>query len=81
MVEEAITVGLKLRAVLRQNLPGSYVHTVGGGLGWGIGAAVGTRMADPDRPVVAVLGDGCAMFGRRACGARPDTRSPSRSWS
>ncbi|WP_338742879.1 thiamine pyrophosphate-binding protein [Actinomadura luteofluorescens] len=63
VVEEAITVGLRLRAVLRQNIPGSYVHTVGGGLGWGIGAAVGTRMADPDRPVVAVLGDGCAMFG------------------
>jgi benzoylformate decarboxylase len=63
VVEEAITAGLKLRAVLRQDRPGSYVHTVGGGLGWGIGAAVGTRMAAGDRPVVAVLGDGCAMFG------------------
>ncbi|SFQ39759.1 benzoylformate decarboxylase [Actinomadura madurae] len=63
VVEEAITVGLRLRAVLRQDRPGSYVHTVGGGLGWGIGAAVGTRMGDPGRPVVAVLGDGCAMFG------------------
>jgi benzoylformate decarboxylase len=39
------------------------VHTVGGGLGWGIGAAIGTRLGRPDRPVVAVLGDGCAMFG------------------
>jgi benzoylformate decarboxylase len=63
VVEEAITAGLRLRAVLRQDRPGSYVHTVGGGLGWGIGAAVGTRMAAGDRPVVAVLGDGCAMFG------------------
>lgn len=63
VVEEAITTGLRLRAVLRQDRPGSYVHTVGGGLGWGIGAAVGTRMARGDRPVVAVLGDGCAMFG------------------
>ncbi|RKS74229.1 benzoylformate decarboxylase [Actinomadura pelletieri DSM 43383] len=63
VVEEAITAGLELRAVLRQDLPGSYVHTVGGGLGWGIGAAVGTRLGNPERPVVAVLGDGCAMFG------------------
>ncbi|TYB40043.1 thiamine pyrophosphate-binding protein [Actinomadura chibensis] len=63
VVEEAITAGLKLRAVLRQDRPGSYVHTVGGGLGWGIGAAVGTRLGSGDRPVVAVLGDGCAMFG------------------
>ncbi|WP_067469761.1 thiamine pyrophosphate-binding protein [Actinomadura macra] len=63
VVEEAITAGLALRAVLRQDRPGSYVHAVGGGLGWGIGAAIGTRLADPSRPVVAVLGDGCAMFG------------------
>ncbi|QXJ26043.1 thiamine pyrophosphate-binding protein [Actinomadura graeca] len=63
VVEEAITAGLALRAVLRQDRPGSYVHAVGGGLGWGIGAAVGTRLGDPGRPVVAVLGDGCAMFG------------------
>jgi benzoylformate decarboxylase len=63
VVEEAITAGLLLRQVLRQDRPGSYVHTVGGGLGWGIGAAVGTRMGAPDRPVLAVLGDGCAAFG------------------
>ena len=63
VVEEAITTGMRLRRVLRQDRPGSYVHTVGGGLGWGIGAAVGHRLGDPERPVVAVLGDGCAMFG------------------
>lgn len=63
VVEEAITAGLKLRSVLRQDAPRSYVHTVGGGLGWGIGAAIGTRLGAPDRPVAAVLGDGCAMFG------------------
>jgi benzoylformate decarboxylase len=62
VVDEAITIGVQLRPLLRLDRPGSFVHTVGGGLGWGIGAAVGTRMAS-DRPVVAVLGDGCAMFG------------------
>jgi benzoylformate decarboxylase len=63
VVEEAITAGLLLRRVLRLDRPGSYMHTVGGGLGWGIGAAIGTRLGAPDRPVVAVLGDGCATFG------------------
>ncbi|HUQ60129.1 thiamine pyrophosphate-binding protein [Lentzea sp.] len=63
VVEEAITSGVLLRSVLSLDLPGSLVHTVGGGLGSGIGAAVGTRLADPHRPVVAVLGDGCTMFG------------------
>jgi benzoylformate decarboxylase len=63
LVDEAVTVGLLLRPLLRLDRPGSFVHTVGGGLGWGIGAAVGTRMGRQDRPVVAVLGDGSAMFG------------------
>ncbi|MFG1925840.1 thiamine pyrophosphate-binding protein [Cryptosporangium sp. NPDC048952] len=63
VVEEAITAGIALRSVYRPDRPHSYVHTVGGGLGWGIGAAIGTRIGDPTRPVVAVLGDGSAMFG------------------
>ncbi|MES5818092.1 thiamine pyrophosphate-binding protein [Streptomyces sp. RG80] len=63
VVEEAITVGLLLRRLVRLDSPGSYTHTVGGGLGWGIGAAVGRALAEPGRPVVAVLGDGSALFG------------------
>ncbi|WP_320776420.1 thiamine pyrophosphate-binding protein [Streptomyces sp. CRN 30] len=63
VVEEAITVGVPLRRLARLEDPGSYTHAVGGGLGWGIGAAVGRSLAEPGRPVVAVLGDGCALFG------------------
>ncbi|MGX1478930.1 UNVERIFIED_CONTAM: benzoylformate decarboxylase [Streptomyces canus] len=63
VVEEAITVGLLLRRHVRLENPGSYAHTVGGGLGWGIGAAVGRSLAEPNRPVVAVLGDGGTLFG------------------
>ncbi|MET8975512.1 thiamine pyrophosphate-binding protein [Streptomyces sp. NPDC004539] len=63
VVEEAITTGLLLRRLLRLERPGSYTHTVGGGLGWGVGAAVGRALAEPGRPVVAVLGDGCTLFG------------------
>lgn len=62
VVDEAITIGVLLRPLLRLDRPDSFVHTVGGGLGWGIGAAIGTRLGQA-RPVVAVLGDGCAMFG------------------
>jgi benzoylformate decarboxylase len=63
VVEEAITTGVLLRDVLTLDRPRSLVHTVGGGLGSGIGAAIGTRLGDPSRPVVAVLGDGCTLFG------------------
>ncbi|MGV9317052.1 thiamine pyrophosphate-binding protein [Streptomyces sp. NPDC003691] len=63
LLEEAITTGVALRPLLRLDRPDSFVHTVGGGLGSGIGMAVGTALGHPGRPVVAVLGDGCALFG------------------
>ncbi|HEY0001160.1 MAG TPA: thiamine pyrophosphate-dependent enzyme, partial [Actinoplanes sp.] len=65
-----------LRSVLRLDRPKSYVHTVGGGLGWGIGAAIGTALGDPSRPVVAVLGDGCAMFGLQGLWSAAHYRVP-----
>ena len=34
----------------------------GGGIGWGLPAAVGAKLALPDRPVVALVGDGSAMY-------------------
>jgi benzoylformate decarboxylase len=76
VVEEAITVGLLLRRLLRLDRPGSYTHTVGGGLGWGIGAAVGRSLAEPGRPVVAVLGDGCALFGLQGLWSAARQRVP-----
>ena len=36
------------------------------GLGWGAGAALGAKLARPDRPVIAVLGDGAYMFSNPA---------------
>lgn len=33
-----------------------------GGLGWGFPAALGFKMADPDRPVIATMGDGSYIF-------------------
>ncbi|MFA7681071.1 MAG: thiamine pyrophosphate-requiring protein [Pigmentiphaga sp.] len=34
-----------------------------GGLGWGLGMALGVKLASPESFVVAALGDGCYMFG------------------
>jgi acetolactate synthase-1/2/3 large subunit len=45
-------------------LPGSYFgSSPASGLGWGGGAALGVKLASPDRPVIAVLGDGAHLFG------------------
>jgi acetolactate synthase-1/2/3 large subunit len=39
-----------------------------GGLGWGFGAALGAKLAAPDRLIVAALGDGAYMFGNPTVG-------------
>lgn len=62
LVEEAITSGIPLRAHLRLNRSDQFHHTIGGGLGWGIGGAIGVKLARPERPVVAALGDGSALY-------------------
>lgn len=40
--------------------------TSGGCLGWGLGAAIGAKIARPDRQVVALVGDGSLQFGVQA---------------
>jgi acetolactate synthase I/II/III large subunit len=46
------------------NRPGSYFgSSTASGLGWGGGAALGAKLAAPDRLVIAVLGDGSHLFG------------------
>jgi acetolactate synthase I/II/III large subunit len=44
--------------------PGRYFgNTAAGGLGWGMGAALGAKLASPEKTVVCALGDGSYMFG------------------
>jgi benzoylformate decarboxylase len=43
--------------------PRSFFTSSAGALGYGIGAAVGLALADPDRPVVCLTGDGSAHYG------------------
>ena len=40
-----------------------FSNSSGGYLGWGLGAAIGAKLASPNRRVVACLGDGSTMFG------------------
>jgi acetolactate synthase-1/2/3 large subunit len=39
-----------------------------GGLGWGFGAALGAKLAAPEKMIVATLGDGAYMFGNPTVG-------------
>ncbi len=62
-VVESPSSTVALRNRLRLSAPGSYYTGASGGLGFGIAAAVGVQMAQPDRPVVCVLGEGSAQYG------------------
>src|SRR3546814_12540082 len=42
--------------------PSTRLCRSGGGIGWGLPAAIGAKLALPDRPVVALIGDGSAMY-------------------
>jgi acetolactate synthase-1/2/3 large subunit len=41
---------------------GYYGSSPAAGLGWGAGAALGVKLAKPDRQVIAILGDGSYIF-------------------
>jgi acetolactate synthase-1/2/3 large subunit len=49
--------------------PGSYFgSSSASGLGWGMGAALGAKLAKPDRLVIATLGDGAYIFANPVAG-------------
>src|SRR3954469_15515006 len=62
VVLESPSSTLALRNQLRLSRPGSYYFGAGGGLGFGLAAAIGVQLAQPDRPVVCVLGEGSAQY-------------------
>jgi benzoylformate decarboxylase len=66
VVLEAPSATLALRNQLRLSKPGSYYFGAGGGLGFGLSAAVGVQMAQPDRPVVCVIGEGSVQYAVQA---------------
>jgi benzoylformate decarboxylase len=51
-----------LRNNLRLSRPGSYYFSAGGGLGFGLSASLGVQLAQPQRQVVCVLGEGSAQY-------------------
>ncbi len=62
VVLESPTSTLALRNQMRLSRPGSYYFAAGGGLGFGLAASVGVQLAQPDRPVVCVIGEGSVQY-------------------
>ncbi|MSP88580.1 MAG: thiamine pyrophosphate-binding protein [Alphaproteobacteria bacterium] len=62
VIEEALSSAPGIRQLMRSDDPQSFYGLRGGGIGWGLPAAIGVKLALPDRPVVALIGDGSAMY-------------------
>ena len=62
IADEAITSRPALMRAVDFDQPGSFYGIRGGALGWAMPGALGVKLANPDRPVVAVVGDGASMY-------------------
>jgi acetolactate synthase-1/2/3 large subunit len=60
---ESPTATERLLSTLEMNQPGSYFANGGSGLGWGINAAIGAKLAKPHSEVISFVGDGSFIFG------------------
>jgi benzoylformate decarboxylase len=63
VIGDATTSGGALLYAMESSGGARITTTSSGSLGWGVGAALGTALAEPDRRVLAVLGDGVFQFG------------------
>jgi benzoylformate decarboxylase len=62
VLEESPSNRPELHARIPARQPMGFVSAAMGGLGFGLPAAAGLRMGLPDRPVVAILGDGASLY-------------------
>jgi benzoylformate decarboxylase len=62
VIEEILSSAPGIRSLINSNDEQSFFGLRGGGIGWGLPAAIGAKLALPDRPVVALVGDGSAMY-------------------
>jgi benzoylformate decarboxylase len=63
VVDESLTAGRGLRALVSRRTARTWMTHRGSALGWGLPAAVGAAIADPGRRVLALQGDGSLLFG------------------
>jgi len=66
LVEEALSSSMSLPAFLRQRDRQGFYGLASGGLGFAMAGAIGISIALPHRPVVALVGDGSAMYSIQA---------------
>ncbi|HYC65929.1 MAG TPA: thiamine pyrophosphate-binding protein [Reyranellaceae bacterium] len=76
VVDEGLTSATTLPMYFPARDRNSFFGNVSGGIGWGIAAAVGIQIALPERRVVAVIGDGSAMYSITALWSAANQKLP-----
>jgi benzoylformate decarboxylase len=62
VADEAVTSRPAMMQEFSFDEPGTFFGIQGGALGWAMPGALGLKLAKPDRPVLAVVGDGASMY-------------------
>ena len=76
IVEEGILSARALPALFPFRDAKAFFGLGSGGIGFAMAGAVGVRLALPDRPVVAVVGDGSAMYSIQALWTAANAKLP-----
>ena len=76
VLEEVLSSAPGARSLINSNDPQSFFGLRGGGIGWSLPAAIGVKLALPDRPVVSLTGDGSALYTAQGLWTAAHSRVP-----
>ena len=62
ILADANTSRASMNKIFQFDTPGAFHNMRGGAIGWGLGGAMGLKLAHPDKPVISIVGDGSAMM-------------------
>jgi benzoylformate decarboxylase len=77
IVDESISSRGSLQRLLKTSDAAGFFGLRGGAIGWGLPAAIGVKLALPRRPVVALIGDGSALYTVQALWTAAHDRVPA----
>lgn len=76
VVDETLSTASALNKLLPAEDPLAYMGLTSGGLGFGMAGAIGVALAKPERPVVAIIGDGSSLYSIQSLWTAAHLRLP-----
>ena len=76
VVDEALTASMNLPALFPYRDAKSYFGLASGGIGFAMAGVIGMQLAQPQRPHVAVIGDGSSMYSIQALWTAANMKLP-----